>query len=85
MEKFDLIVDNLVKVWRRDKVIIEAETLEEAISYAEWGEYTDIEDTEYLSDTEIYLYPEDANGNMTCEIMDYSGKTLWSNEKVNNL
>lgn len=79
-QTFELIVDNLVKVWRRDKVTIVAENLEEAISRVESGDYGYMCDTEYLCDTETYLNPDDVNGDMTCEVMDSSGKTLWSNE-----
>lgn len=76
MEVFELIVDNKVEIWRRDRVRIEAETLEEAINAAESGEYDYVDDTEYLIDTETYLRPEDE---VTCEVMDSSGKTLWDN------
>ncbi len=79
MEVFELTVDNKVEVWRRDIVKVEAENLEEAITYAEAGEYDDVIDSEYLSDTETYLRPKDVDGFMTCEIMDASGKTLWHN------
>ena len=76
MEVFELIVDNKVEIWRRDRVRIEAETLEEAINAAESGEYDYVDDTEYLTDTETYLRPE---AEVTCEVMDSSGKTLWDN------
>lgn len=78
MEVFELIVDNKVEVWRRDRVCIEAETIEEAINIAESGEYDYVDDAEYLTDTETYLAP--TYGEMTCEVMDIHGKTLWSNE-----
>lgn len=80
MPKFNLIVDNRVEVWRRDKVVINAETLDEAIDLAESGEYDKVVDTEYLCETEVYLKPEDVDGCTTCEVMDASGNTLWSNE-----
>lgn len=80
MEVFELIVDNKVTIWRRDTVTVRAENLEEALNMAESGEYDEVYDTEYLSDTEIYLNPKDTCGTATCEIMDSSGKILWSNE-----
>jgi hypothetical protein len=79
MEKYYLLVDNKITVWRRDKVMIKAESLEEAINIAESGEYDDCMDVEYLDETEVYLRPEENNGEMTCEIMDRDGKTLWHN------
>ena len=79
MKVYELTVDNKVEVWRRDKVQIKAKSLEEAISIAESGEYDYVYDTEYLSDTEVYLTP-DKNGDMTCEIMDDSGNSLWDNK-----
>lgn len=72
-QTFGLIVDNRVEIWRRDRVTIKAETLEEAISHAESGDYDYVYDTEYLSDTEIYLGPKDVDGFMTYEIMDAFG------------
>ena len=79
MKTFNFIADHLEKVWRRDYVSVTAETLEEAIKLTEQGEYDDVLDSEYLNDTEEYLKPEDNNGFMTCEIMDRSSKTLYSN------
>lgn len=77
-QKFEFMVDNKMEIWRRDYVTIEAESLEEAISLAESGEYDDF-DSEYLYDTEVYMNPAGNGGQATCEVMDTDGNILWDN------
>lgn len=80
MKEFDLIVDRKVEVWRRDKITIEAESLEEAVNKAMSHDYIS-EDCEYLYDTECTMgtdqtfpYPE-----ATIEVMDEHGNILKDN------
>lgn len=82
MNKFKFTVDSKVITWRRDKVIILADSLEEALDMAESGEYEETLDTEYLNDTEIFLRPEENDGFMTCEVFDSSGNSIWNNGNV---
>lgn len=79
MEIFKLTVDSKVIVWRRDVVAIEAESLEEAIELASDGDYNDILESGYLSETEEYLSPDDSDGSTTIEVMDEHGNTIWEN------
>ena len=76
MTRFDLIVDRKVEIWRRDKISIEAECLEEAVQKALNYDYIS-EDSEYLYETEcptdpVYPYP-------TIEVMDEHGNILKDN------
>lgn len=55
MQTFKVTKDQLVKVWSRITYYIEAETKEEALALAK--ETDDVDDFEYLSDTEEYIEP----------------------------
>ena len=80
MEVFALTVDTLVGIWRRDKVEIKADSLEEAISkIINHDDNIEYKGCEYLYDTEVGLDPEDNNGEATLEIMNRN-ETIYSNE-----
>ena len=84
MEIFDLIVDEKVSVWRRSRIKVEAESLEEAVkNCVESGVEvaSDFIDSEYLDETEEYI-PQDKYSNLvTIEVMDDHYRTLATNEK----
>ena len=72
MGVFELIVDEKVSVWRRTWVKIKAESLEEAVKDCiENGSSNafDIDNSEYLYDTEEYILQDDQNP-VTVEVMD---------------
>lgn len=76
MEVFNLIVDRKVEIWRRDKISIEAESIEEAVQKALNYNYI-LEDSEYLCETE---YPVDpVYPDPTIEVMDEHGNILKDN------
>lgn len=78
MEKFKLIVDRKVEVWRRDRVTIEAESLEEATNKAFDEDYLP-DESEYLYETEGDL---DLNSDRHCatiEVMDEGYNVLKDN------
>lgn len=76
MEVFNLIVDRKVEIWRRDKISIEAESIEEAVQKALNYNYIS-ENSEYLCETE---YPVDpVYPDPTIEVMDEHGNILKDN------
>lgn len=76
MEVFNLIVDRKVEIWKRDKVSIEAESIEEAVQKALNYNYIS-ENSEYLYETE---YPVDpVYPDPTIEVMDEHGNILKDN------
>lgn len=82
MEVFALTVDTLVKVWRREEIEVEANSLEEAVEKIANGCYddsVDCIDCEYLYETEEGIRPEDNNNKATLEIMD-GNEIVYSNE-----
>lgn len=80
MEVFALTVDTLVRIWRRDEVVVEASSLEEAISkIINYDDNIEYMGCEYLYETEVGLSPEDNNGEATLEIMN-GNETIYSNE-----
>lgn len=81
MALFDLIVDEKVEVWRRSKIKINAESLENAvINCLETGTAdAKIIDSDYLYTTEVYLAPDDKHS-VTVEVMDTNYVTLGTNE-----
>lgn len=81
MEIFNLIVDRRVEIWRRDKVSIEAESLEEAAQKALEHDYHSPDDTEYLYETECIMRPDQVfpYSQATIEIMDENGELLIDN------
>lgn len=84
MEVFELIVDEKVSVWRRSRIKIEAESLEEAVKdcvESGIGNALDILDTEYLCETEEYIQPDEYLNPFTVEVMDTHYKTLATDEK----
>ncbi len=80
MEVFNLIIDRKVEIWRRDKISIEAESLEEAVSKALSHSYIS-EDSEYLYETEYTTDPEQVfpYNSATIEVMDEHGNILKDN------
>lgn len=80
MEVFELIVDRLTEIWKRDKVTIEAESLEEAVKKALKHDYI-AEDSEYIYDTGNTMFPEQVfpYPNATVEVMDEHGNVLKDN------
>lgn len=82
MEVFALTVDTLVKVWRREEIEVEANSLEEAVEKIANGCYDDsidYIDCEYLYETEEGIRLEDNNNKATLEIMD-GNEIVYSNE-----
>lgn len=56
--KYELIIDRNVSVWSRAKVIVESDSLENAINSAlEENENTRIINYEYIPETEEYIGP----------------------------
>lgn len=58
MEKYKLFIDEKVSVWRRTYVMVEADTLDEAIQKCKEEDY-EIDYSEYLSWTEELEDPEE--------------------------
>lgn len=84
MEVFELIVDEKVSVWRRSRVKIIAELLEDAVKDCVEngiGNAIDITDSEYLYETEDYIQPDEYLNPITVEVMDNQYKTLATDEK----
>lgn len=80
MKVFALTVDTLVKMWRRDEVVVKANSLEEAISkIINYDDNVEYMEDEYLYETEVGLGPEDNNNTATLEIID-GDKIIYSNE-----
>lgn len=83
MEVFALTVDTLVKIWRREEIEVEANSLEEAVEKIAKGCYNNSVDCirycEYLYETEEDIKPEDNNNKATLEIMD-GNEIVYSNE-----
>ena len=80
MEVFKLIVDDKVAVWRRSYITIEANSLEEAVKDCIENGAGNIIDSEYLSETEELLSPDD-NHPVTVEVMDTSYNILGTDTK----
>lgn len=71
MKKFNLYVDDLISVWRRTFVEVEAETLEDAVKeVAECGDYNII-DSEILFDTENVIDSEEPNYEIYDETLNH--------------
>lgn len=71
---FELIVDEYVKVWKRFKVLIDGDTLEEVINYISKYGVEENNTTEYLYETEEIINSECPE----IEIMDKNGNLLKS-------
>lgn len=83
MEVFTLIVDEKVSVWRRSRITIEAESMEEAVKDCIQNgtlNAVDFIDSEYLNETEEYIKPDDFYNPVTIEVMDENYKTLGTDE-----
>lgn len=88
MPKFNIIYDEKVTTWIRNKVQIESNSKEEAIAklaraierYSYPDDDIDISFicSEELFETQEPMTPEE-NGACTVEIVDPSGKSLWNN------
>lgn len=80
MKEFTLTVYTLVKVWKREDVVVKANSLEEAISkIINYDDNVEYMESEYLYETEVGLGPEDNDNTATLEIMD-GDKIIYSNE-----
>lgn len=79
MEVFDLIVDEKVTVWRRSRIEVEANTLEEAVELcSEYGSLTGTcLESEFLYETEELINPSKENP-CTLEVMNTSYEVLYS-------
>lgn len=78
--KHYLIVDRKVSTWIREKVEVEADTIEEAIERVKDSDYRymDIWDSEEFSDCEEQMY--DSNNEPILEIRDDHYEILFSDE-----
>lgn len=90
MAKYYVNVDEKVSVWRRNKVLVEAESKKEAQDKVineikdngnSWYMNVDLIDCEYLSETEESLEPSQNNGIATLEVLDDKFITRWANVK----
>lgn len=80
MNTYNLAVDSKLAIWHREYVIVEAETLEEAIQKCLDEDYVDVYDIEEFYDTIDRLNPDDVNG-PTLEIykVDDTRSPLYTN------
>jgi hypothetical protein len=83
MNTYNLVVDSKVSLWHREYVIVEAETLEEAIQRCMDNDYVDVYDMEDFYDTVEMLSPDDVNG-PTLEIykFDDTYSPIYTNKPV---
>lgn len=90
MAKYYVNVDEKVSVWRRNKVLVEAESKKEAQDKVineikdngnSWYMNVDLIDCEYLGETEESLEPSQNNGIATLEVLDDKFITRWANVK----
>ena len=80
--KYELIVDEKISVWRRNYVIVEADSLEEASKEClNFSDKVDIEDYDYILEAEEELNPGDVIKGFTVEVMDRNFKSLATNER----
>lgn len=82
MEKFDLIVDEKVAVWRRSYITVEADTLEDAVNDCiERGSDAALDtlDSRYIEETEECIDPSE-DEYPTVEVMDRHYKILGNND-----
>jgi uncharacterized linocin/CFP29 family protein len=70
MKKFNLYVDDLISVWRRTLVEIEAESLEEAAQKVADGEDYNILNSEILFETENMADSNEPNYEIYDETLD---------------
>lgn len=73
MNKFPLYIDELVQVWKRTYINIEANSEKDAVDKYLNGEYNDIDKSEYLYETEVNYYPI---GGPTVEIFNKDSEEL---------
>lgn len=77
--KYDLFVDEKVKVWKRRYITVEAADLDEAVKKYKEGNFDD-EGTEELYETEELMSPEENNGLPTIEVYNKDFyDTIWAN------
>lgn len=70
MKEFELVVYEKIKIWEKSQVVVEAETLEEAIEKCKNGDYDDIWDSDVCYDTREYLEPSNEDP-LTMEIYEW--------------
>ena len=81
-KRFEFYQDVKVKIWQRQHFTIEAETIEEARELAKQYanediscvEEVEVENIEWLHDTEERITPEENGGCATIEVFEYVGK-----------
>ena len=74
--KYNLVVDKRAIVWRRERVSIEAESLEDAVNKGLWGNYDEV-GTVTLIETGEFLDPDYNDGQATTEIYSEDLHTLY--------
>lgn len=83
MKMFDLVVDELVEVWRRSNIRVEAETIEEAANKVKHGlDYVSdviFEESDYIYESEDYV-TQDALHPITVEVMDEHYNVIADND-----
>ena len=86
MKKFSYYIDEKVSLWRRSYFSVEADSAEEAdqIARESIGEKEvnlefDIDDSEYLYDTEENITPEENGGLSTLELFSDDETLIYSN------
>ena len=57
MNKYPLYIDELVQIWKRTYINIEANSEKDAIDKYLNREYNDIDKSEYLYETEVNYHP----------------------------
>lgn len=81
MEKFNLVIDEKVTIWRRTYCTVSEETLEDAVKRASELDYDECLDSQMLYETEEVMLPEYNGNNSTIEVhSDDLGTLLYSNE-----
>lgn len=81
MNKYSLYVDELVQVWKRTYVNVEANSEKDAVNKYLNGEYDDVDKTEYLYETEENHHPITGS---SIEIFNKDSEELIYNDYILN-
>lgn len=77
--KYDLFIDEKVKIWKRRYITVEAANLDEAVKKYKERDFDD-DYTEELYETEELMSPEENNRFPTIEVYNKdSYDTIWTN------
>lgn len=77
--KYNLFIDEKVRIWKRRYITVEAVDLDEAVKNYKEGDFDD-EYTEELYETEELMSPEENDGFPTIEVYNRdSYETIWTN------